>query len=366
MIRRDVVVYYHDPVKAPLLREAVLPALDAVPPGVAAHLERGWLHGPHIRICLAGPDDPVPATAAGIAAAVRSHLDVRPSRVHLSHAELLAASTAAGRAELVPPPYEPFVADNSVLVREPDPAAVARVPGGARTAAVRAAVLHAGLPALSATLAETGLHGDTGGARVRAVIVALTAHAGAGPWRLRGNYLSYQSHLELHLHHHDRSGRTRAAYDEIWRRHGDAVTALVRRSAAAGGRQPLSAAWYGWGAAARETAAAAYDHGVLRSATPRDRALRLDAFGDPALVAAYARNGRSPFHRIAGERQRDPAEQRLFEIERFCNNMLYLLLAVVDVTPAERYLAASMVCAAAQRLTGRSWRDAVVDRAGAS
>ncbi|MBG0567028.1 lantibiotic dehydratase C-terminal domain-containing protein [Actinoplanes aureus] len=366
MIWRDVVVHYHDPVKAPLLREAILPALDAVPPGVGVHLERGWLHGPHIRMRLAGPDDTVWPTAAGIAAAVRGYLAIRPSRVRLSHTELLAASTAAGRAELVPAPYEPFAADNSVLVCGPDAAAVARVPGGPRTAAVRAALLRAGLPALSATLTETGMRGDTDGARVRSVIVALAAHAAAGPWRLRGNYLSYQSHLELHLHHHDRTGRIRAVHDDVWRRHGDATTALVRRSTAAGGLEPLSAAWYAWGTTARRIAAGAYDRGVLRSASPQDGQRRFDAFGDAELVAAYVRDGHSLFHRLAGERRREPAEQRLFEIERFCNNVLYLLLAVADVTPTERYLATSMVCAAAQRLTGRSWREAVVDPAGAS
>ena len=47
--------------------------------------------------------------------------------------------------------------------------------------------------------------------------------------------------------------------------------------------------------------------------------------------------------------------------------MLYLLLAVVDLSPAERYLAASLVCGSAERLYGQVWRKRASDRpAGAA
>ena len=125
---RAVVCYYYEPVKAPLLRACVVPALRAVPPGVLAHVERGWLYGPHVRIALDGEPATVTAEAARIRDRVTDHLRENPSTVRPTHADLLRAATAAGRAELVPPPYEPFQPDNTVRIEEPDPAAIARLP----------------------------------------------------------------------------------------------------------------------------------------------------------------------------------------------------------------------------------------------
>jgi hypothetical protein len=56
----DVVAYYHEPRKTPFLRAAVLPAVAGLrSAGWAAHVERHWLHGPHVRVRIA------PGTAAG-------------------------------------------------------------------------------------------------------------------------------------------------------------------------------------------------------------------------------------------------------------------------------------------------------------
>ncbi|MEV0993314.1 hypothetical protein AB0J17_41030, partial [Streptomyces sp. NPDC049949] len=61
----DVVVHHYEPVKAPLLREAVLPlARRAAADGLTVHVERHWLHGPHLRLRLRGRPDAV-AGAAG-------------------------------------------------------------------------------------------------------------------------------------------------------------------------------------------------------------------------------------------------------------------------------------------------------------
>src|SRR4051794_28781429 len=104
----DVVIYHYDDVKAPLLRDAVLPALEALPDGVTAHLLRGWLHGPHLRVRLDGPAALVESTAEALTERLASHVAAFPSTTSLNRRHLLDRAAAAGRAELVPPPYEPF------------------------------------------------------------------------------------------------------------------------------------------------------------------------------------------------------------------------------------------------------------------
>lgn len=112
----DVVCYYHDPVKAPLLRDAVLPALaEAERAGATGHVERHWLHGPHVRVRLDGPDQ-----AALVASRIRAYLAINPSTVDADHDMLLAQAKQNGIAELVPPPYEPIRPDNTVVVEPTD------------------------------------------------------------------------------------------------------------------------------------------------------------------------------------------------------------------------------------------------------
>ncbi|WP_037311645.1 lantibiotic dehydratase C-terminal domain-containing protein [Amycolatopsis orientalis] len=353
---RDVVCHYHDPLQAPLLREAVLPTLAALPE-VTAHLERGWLHGPHLRIRLSGPA----GSAERLATALERYLREHPSRAALSEVDLQALATAAGRAELVPPPYGPFRPDNSVHVEDPDPATRARFPGGPATAAVRDHLLALGVPAVAVTVADAGEHADKAGARVRAVMTVLSAHAEASPGGLDKRYFSYQSHLEAHLHVTDEDGRIRARHDTLWQAHADRARRIVRHADDLD--EPLVAAWRSWGGAARTVAAAAYDRGELRSADAGETSAKAAAFDDPLTARIYLREDVSEFHRLLGEVwSPDTGDRREFEIERFVMNILYLLLAVCDVRPAERYLAAALVCRAVESITGMDWR-ARIERA---
>lgn len=102
----DVVAYYHHPVKAPLLREVMLPlAATATTDGTTAHVERHWLHGPHLRLRLQGTDPAAVAdTAAAAAAHIRTWLRAHPSHSDLTQAQLLEQATETGRAELLPRP----------------------------------------------------------------------------------------------------------------------------------------------------------------------------------------------------------------------------------------------------------------------
>jgi hypothetical protein len=352
---RDVVCYYHDPVKAPLMRAAVLPTVRELPTELGAHVLRGWLGGPHVRVRLRGPDRSIGPAAGAVRHRLVDHLRDHPDRQPMSSADLLRMSVAAGRAELVAPPYGPFQEDNTVMFEEPDPAILARIPGWPATARPRTSLLHDGLPAVAAFLEETGRSGDRSGARVLAAVGALAAHATAGPGGLEKCYLSYQSHLELHLHTHDKDGRTRAAHDTVWRTYRAPVSTRVTTQL-----DELAREWLRWSRAARRTAAVAYDEGLLASATWQQTSSRVKAFDDPAVSSLYRDDDLSEFHQTIRDWTRDAAQTRVFEIERFCVNMLYQLLAVCDVTPAERYLAGSLVCRAVEAATGLTWRDRLV------
>ncbi|KIF07466.1 hypothetical protein PL81_01785, partial [Streptomyces sp. RSD-27] len=108
----DVVAHYHHPDKAPLLRGALLPlAEEAAAGGLAAHVERHWLRGPHLRLRLQGPARQVEEAAGSAAAALRAWLREHPSHGDLTEAQLLERAAEAGRAELVPPPYGPIEPD---------------------------------------------------------------------------------------------------------------------------------------------------------------------------------------------------------------------------------------------------------------
>lgn len=101
----DVIAFHHHPVKAPLLREVMLPlAAACAADGITAHVERHWLHGPHLRLRLQGPPARVEAAAAAAASRIRDWLHAHPSRGDLTESQLLERAAEAGRAELVPRP----------------------------------------------------------------------------------------------------------------------------------------------------------------------------------------------------------------------------------------------------------------------
>lgn len=357
---KDVVCFYYEPVKAPLLREAVLPALHEAATTTAAHLERGWLHGPHVRIRLSGGSHDVETAAAALGDAMTGHLRQRPSLARMSKTTLLAQATAAGRAELVPPPYEPVEPDNTVRIETTDTTALTGLLGSPAAVEARAALLRIGVPAVESTLAYLDRCGDTPAARVQAAVAAMTAHAARSPRGLDSGYLSFRSHLESHLKDTDPLGQVRTRHREVWQRHADQFTATVASCADLSGRQEPAAAWHRWSAAARRIAAAAHDRGELSSASPVELRRRAAAFGDPALLERWGpadRRDLSEFHQALGRRRFDQEAQRQFDVGRFCVNVLYLLLAVCDITAAERYLAASLVSEGVERLTGQTWRE---------
>ncbi|WP_030721924.1 lantibiotic dehydratase C-terminal domain-containing protein [Streptomyces sp. NRRL F-2580] len=365
----DVVAYYHHPVKAPLLREVMLPlAADAAADGTAAHVERHWLHGPHLRLRLQGTDPAqVADTAATAAGRIRAWLRAHPSHSDLTEAQLLQRAAEAGRAELIPPPYEPLLPDNTVRTEPVDRSSVRGLLGADGTA-LREDLLRSGLDALRAGAGFLGRHGDTGRARLRLAVTALAAHACAHPGGLTGGHWSYVSHLEDFLLHDDPDGRLRATFERHGEQAEDTVTALVGRIAD-GRADDWEQAWAGFSQGAWRLTQERYDAGADLHGDPLAYRVRAAATGDAAAHERWNQDIRtrySEFHRLL--RRADPQgamwSRPDYLVHRACTNALYRLLAVCDVRPLERYLAAHLVVRAVPALTGCDWRTemgAVID-----
>ncbi|MFI5617166.1 lantibiotic dehydratase C-terminal domain-containing protein [Streptomyces sp. NPDC051567] len=357
---RDVVAYHHHPVKAPLLREVMLPLAGSLAAqGLAAHVERHWLHGPHLRLRIQGPAARVEAAAGAAAARTREWLRAHPSHGDLTEAQLLERAAETGRAELVAPPYGPIVPDNTVRIEAVDRSSL-RALLGEEGAALREELLRAGLDALRAGAGFLAEHGDTAPARLQLAVAALAAHAGAHPGGLAGGHYSYVSHLEDFLLHDDPDGRLRDSFERHGERTGEVVTALVGRIAG-GGAQGWEQSWAAFSADAWQLARSRYDAGADLHGAPLEYRARAAATGDAAAAERWnpqTRTRYSEFHRLLS--RSDPRGTMWtrpdYLVYRACTNALYRLFAICDIRPLERYLAAHLVVRAVPGLTGSDWR----------
>ncbi|MET9693220.1 lantibiotic dehydratase C-terminal domain-containing protein [Streptomyces sp. NPDC006514] len=365
----DVVAYYHHPVKAPLLREVMLPlAATATADGTAAHIERHWLYGPHLRLRLQGTDPAAVAhTAEAAAAHLRTWLRAHPSPSDLTEAQLLQQAAETGRAELIPPPYGPIHPDNTTRIEPVDRTPV-RMLLKADGTVLREDLLRHGLDALRAGAAFLGRHGDTDRARLRLAVTALAAHACAHPGGLTGGHWSYVSHLEDFLLHDDPDGRLRATFEQHVERAGNTVTSLVARIAD-GHTDDWEQAWADFSRNAWQLTRQRHAAGADLHGDPLAYRTRAAATGDAAAYERWNQDIRtrySEFHQLL--RRADPQgtmwSRPDYLIHRACTNALYRLLTICDVRPLERYLAAHLVVRAVPALTGCDWRteiDAVID-----
>ncbi|MFS8097653.1 hypothetical protein LFM09_10990 [Lentzea alba] len=354
----DVVCYYHDPLKAALLHDGVLPALSTVTaafPGTVGHVERHWLHGPHLRVSLSSS-----APARLLATLLRSYLTTHPSTVELSADAQLAHARSAAVAELLLPPFTPLYPNNSVRI---EPTSSPRLPAFLTPAQVelRAVGLRLGVPALRASLSSSG------------VVLALTAmavHASRFPPGLEYGYHSFLSHVEDFLLASDPSGEVRTSLDAVWAKNSDAACALASRVASGHPTDSLEAAWQTWTIAMRLAAEERYDAGLLDSGLNPRYGERAYEIGDPAAIQRYNYAERprfSDYHTALWTVDvEQPAVRRPLTVYRFGTNVLYQLLAILDITPMERYAAAHLLAQAAQEVMGVRWSDqfAAMSKAG--
>ncbi|MFY1633386.1 hypothetical protein ACN27F_08920 [Solwaraspora sp. WMMB335] len=369
----DIACYYYAPAKLPLLRAAVLPAARwAAGQGTGVHLERHWRHGPHLRIRLSRHTPAGPAAKSGtgvdlagvagtVADRLRRYLTTHPSTEQIGTAELLAQAEQAGRAELVPPPYEPIHPDNTVRIEPVDDTALAVLLESAAAVECRARLLQLGLPAVAASAERLAAAGDSASARVRLCLTAMSLHASRYPLGLGAGHQSFLSHLEEFLVFNDPTGQVRGAFDDHWRRRADPVTELVARLAD-GAADAAELAWQEWTATAWATAEAAYRRGELPAVPGFTYLSRAEQVGDPEIVHRWHpdRTEYSDYHQLLGQIDfsRVPYE-REFVTYRFATNVLYLLLGLLDVRPLERYLAAYLLSRAAERITGVTWQERI-------
>ncbi|GLY46991.1 hypothetical protein [Lentzea sp. NBRC 102530] len=348
----DVVCYYHDPVKATLLRDGVLPALAAASsafPDVAGHVERHWLHGPHLRVVLSGPS--CSSAALLVAAQLRSYLASSPSAVELSASELLAHAESAAVAELLLPPFTPFHPNNSVRVEPTDTSRAAAFLPPAHVA-LRAHGLRLGVPVLRPSL---------GVSRPLLALTAMAVHAGRYPGGLQYGYHSFLSHVEDFLLASDPDGAVRSRLDKIWAANASTACAVVSRVALGHPTTHLEAAWQNWTIALRLAAEESYDAGDL-SPDPNPRhGERAYEVGDPDAIRRYNYGERTQFtdyHTAMWTVDLSaPDVARAMTVYRLGTNVLYQLLALCDVTPMERYAAAHLLSQAAQQVLGTTWSD---------
>lgn len=371
--RVDVVCSYRAPLKARLIAEAAVPLVRLLRGrGYLVHLERHWLHGPHLRFCLSagdgsygggspGSEADLRAVAAELTGFLVDWLAEHPSEVDFDEAGFLAESEVLGRAELIAGPYGPLRPDNAVTVEQHDLGSLAKLLGSAGAVRCRATLLERAADVVAVTADWLVAAGNTPGARLELALTALTSHATAFPLGgLDGGYQSFLSHLEDFLLHHDQAGRMRRLFDAQWERSQSDVVTLVREVS---GAEPnaLARAWRAWSTEATEVAGESYQAGELPALPGAEYTARAAATGDdevarrwdPARRAEY-----SAFH--AAQRRLDFAAlpyEREFVTYRFCTNVLYQLLVLLDVAPAERLLASSLLSSAVERITGRTWQD---------
>ncbi|HEX7302643.1 hypothetical protein [Lentzea sp.] len=356
----DVVCCYHDPIKAPLLRDGVLPALAAVTssfPDVTGHVERHWLHGPHVRVRLSGPS--ADSAALLLATLLRSYVTANPSTVELSEEAQLAHARSAAVAELLLPPFTPLHPNNSVRI-EPTSLDRLRELLSAEQISLRFEGLRLGVPALRESLTVP---------RATLALTAMAVHASRYPGGLRYGYHSFLSHVEDFLLAADPTGSVRAKLDSMWDTHAETACAVVSRVALGHPTSRLEAAWQTWTIALRLTAEASYDAGRLDEVNPR-HGERAREIGDPDTVRRYNYGERTEFSdyhtALWNADLTDPATKRNMTVYRQGTNVLYQLLAICDVTPMERYAAAHLLSRAAQQVCGTTWQEqfAALPKAG--
>ncbi|MBP2324120.1 hypothetical protein JOF56_004505 [Kibdelosporangium banguiense] len=346
----DVICYYHDPVKAPLLREAVLPAFDAATRlGATGHVERHWLHGPHVRLRLDGPVEAAHAAARML----EKYLADNPSSVRFTEDELLSQARANGLAELIQPPYSPIYPGNTVRIEPTDTTRLHSLLGSDALIDLRTVGLRLGVDAARSSLVDIS--------RVQVAITAMAVHASRYPPGLANGYHSFLSHLEDFLLHSDPDGRVRAKFDQIWERNSAQVVESVERVATGHPTSQLEAAWQAWTIGMRLAAEQTYDSGDLTSTLNPRYGERAYETGDPATIQRYnfaERTKFSEYHTRLWEVDLEhPLVKRPLTVYRFGTNVLYQLLAICDVTPMQRYLAADLMARATQEITGIGWAE---------
>lgn len=364
--RASLAVAYHAPVKRHFVLSVLMPAADRVARarGVRhVHLARHWRFGPHLQLVATGEDaDAVRAALRAEQPGLTAAVQAAPSDYRLRHAEYLRTCEELGRAELVPPPYEPIWPDNSVRFFEtPLEPGLIEEPAAKD---LRDAFCAGLLEPLRQTIAAAQRNPS---ARLIGAATLMIVLAGTYPDRgLFHGYLSFKSHLEDHLQDYDPGGELRADFArryeparEAFERLVVATVDTVDSPAGYAGDDRVLGAWSAslegsWRVALELAGDKAilpllHDGYLRRAGELNDHLRRKYLVGDDREY--------SDFHATLREHTYDdPVGGRWFASYRFMVNLLYTQLLVADVSPAERLFLAYAISEAVQSVTGTTWQ----------
>lgn len=368
-MRFAISVVRYDDDKTTLIRECMLPiALRlAGEDGVErCYLERHWLFGPRVRLCLRVSDASVRDRVAGqVVPELEAYVARHPSRAALDEQDYLRMSETLGTRELVKPPYGPISPDNACLVEEHQPRA--DLLGADQAVDYYEEYLTRAMGPLCAH-AEAA-HRD-GNARLDYAVRILTMLAASYHGGVVGGMLSYRSHLEDFLHHNDKQGRIRERFAAHYAKVRTSVVAAVRatlddmKDGVYTGSEPVLRPWGELFAYGRTRGLELANARVItEDPGPLFRPVAAE-LGEEALKPWTDYEGRtwSEFHDtlLRGSTLPHRVNVEIFSAYRWMVNFQYTLFKLIDITPMERYFLNHLLSEATEEVTGTTWKEHLV------
>lgn len=348
-------VYYSN--QAELIRECLLPIarkLNASAGVESAWLQKHWLRGPQVILHLCGEE--AQAVAEQTAKDIRGYLELRPSTGSIDELDYTRLSRELGRMELIEPPYDPLLPDNSVLIER------RRVQDtfvrSAQAAATKGKIMAKGLTVLEeAVLCTNVVPAD-------AVYAGMAAIATSYPrWGLKSGYQAFLSHWKEYLHWADPERNIEHALAASFEQQREALVSRLEGAftdaEAASAHDPTLRAWFDWVEAVLPLALRLAESGEVLPYPHPSRARQAEKFGQQTALQWSGSDERaySDFHR---------AFRRLdftrlgngtdFAAYRFMINAFFDLLPLMEVSPLQRYSIAYMFSSASQIVVGESWQ----------
>lgn len=360
----SVVRYEND--KIPLVRDCMLPLALALAkePGVErCYLERHWLFGPRIRLCLRASAETVREhVRTHVIPALEAYVARYPSQAKLDEQAYLRMSETLGTRELVKPPYGPLSPDNTCAMEEHEPRA--DLLGGTEAVDYYEDYLTRAMGPLGAHLeAARGNSNARLDYAIRIMIMLAASYHGG----VVAGTLSYRSHLEDFLHDNDKDGRIRARFAANYAKVQGSVVAAARailadmKDGLYTGSDPVLREWGALFAYGRTRGVELADARVItEDPGPLFRPVAAE-IGNEALKRWTDYEGRtwSDFHgtMLRGSTLPYRVNVEIFSAYRWMVNLYYMLLKLIDVVPMERYLLNYLISEAIEEVTGTSWKE---------
>lgn len=344
-------LYTRAPVTVPWVSRAIVPVARALrEDGLAVHLRRGWLHGPHVDV-VARPAPAHRPDWAGVAASLDAGGSV--PALELGEEEYLAQARELGRLEAVASPYLPLRAHGTVELLGRGDVASASPPLDDLTGIVSSVLAKPLLDAVD----ELAAHPERAPARLAEMFLALAdTHALGAAYGV----FSLRSHVEAFLAWASPTRDVRPAFQARLAADAARLRPLVEQRLA-GAPGPAAAAW---------RTSLGYCAGVLDSAVARGEltgelleqvtaGLDTSRMGPPGAPEQGPRGGSpdSDFHRAVDASGVVAEPSQWFAAYRMLINLFYRQLPLLTVSPMQRYYTCFAVAETVDEVLGQSWQD---------